>query len=39
VKEIVKMEQDIADLGRQNSQLKEKIALAEQKKGALKSAE
>ena len=37
VKEIVKMEQDIADLGRQNSQLKEKIALAEQKKGALKS--
>ena len=39
VKEIVKMEQDIADLGRQNSQLKEKIALAEQKKGALKSTE
>ena len=39
VKEIVKMEQDIADLGRQNSQLKEKIALAEQKKDALKSAE
>ena len=37
VKEIVKMEQDIADLGRQNSQLKEKIALAEQKKDALKS--
>ena len=39
VKEIVKMEQDIADLGRQNSQLKEKIALAEQKKDALKSTE
>ena len=39
VKEIVKMEQDIADLGRQNSQLKEKIALAEQKKNALKSTE
>ena len=39
VKEIVKMEQDIADLGRQNSQLKEKIALAEQKKGALKRTE
>ena len=39
VKEIVKMEQVIADLGRQNSQLKEKIALAEQKKNALKSTE
>ena len=39
VKEIVKMEQVIADLGRQNSQLKEKIALAEQKKDALKSTE
>ena len=39
VKEIVKMEQDIADLGRQNSQLKEKIALAEQKKDALKNTE
>ena len=39
VKEIVKMEQDIADLGRQNSQLKEKIALSEQKKDALKSTE
>ena len=39
VKEIGKMEQDIADLGRQNSQLKEKIALAEQKKNALKSTE
>ena len=39
VKEIVKMEQDIADLGRQNSQLKEKIALAQQKKDALKSTE
>ena len=39
VKEIVKMEQDIAELGRQNSQLKEKIALAEQKKDALKSTE
>ena len=39
VKEIGKMEQDIADLGRQNSQLKEKIALAEQKKDALKSTE
>lgn len=39
MKEIVKMEQDIADLGRQNSQLKEKIALAEQKKDALKSTE
>ena len=39
VKEIVKMEQDIADLGRQNSQLKEKISLAEQKKDALKSNE
>ena len=39
VKEIIKMEQHIADLGRQNSQLKEKIALAEQKKDALKSTE
>ena len=39
VKEIVKMEQDIADLGRQNSQLKEKIALAEQKKDAHKNTE
>lgn len=39
LKEIVKMEQDIADLGRQNSQLKEKISLAEQKKDALKSNE
>ena len=39
MKEIVKMEQDIVDLGRQNSQLKEKIALAEQKKDALKSTE
>ena len=39
VKEIVKMEQDIADLGRQNSQLKEKITLAQQKKDALKSTE
>ena len=39
VKEIVKMEQGIADLGRQNSQLKEKISLAEQKKDALKSTE
>ena len=39
VKEIVKMEQHIADLGRQNSQLKEKIALSEQKKDALQSTE
>ena len=39
VKEIVKMEQHIADLGRQNSQLKEKIALSEQKKDALHSTE
>lgn len=39
VKEIVKMEQSIADLGRQNSQLKEKITLAEQKKDALKNIE
>ena len=34
--EIVKMEQDIADLGKQNNLLKEKITLAEQKKAALK---
>lgn len=34
--EIVKMEQDIADLGQQNNLLKEKITLAEQKKAALK---
>ena len=39
VKEIVKMAQHIADLGRQNSQLKEKIALSEQKKDALHSTE
>lgn len=34
--EIVKMEQDIADLGKLNDLLKEKITLAEQKKAALK---
>ena len=39
LKEIIKMEQHIAELGRQNSQLKEKIALSEQKKDALKSTE